>query len=400
MDTRDYLIQIMPTRQQVELFLTRQGPDGWQPNRGWIYEAELGFVHADTMHPGDGEGSVDTFYHYEDDGARQSLNCRDRPCQIHTYGNSFTHGDQVNDGETWQEYLAAAINQPVRNYGVGGYSVYQAYRRMCQVQREGQQMASHIIFNIFDDDHFRNLESWRSIRTGAPSCCGFTLPHLRVEPDNQYVEEVENPLPTPQDVYKLCDPDYVVDAFADDLVLKATLDAIQQQRNDANWKERSRTGDDVSGKVPVDFQHARAQTERRLAKPALFATRCVVEMIERFVKETNKRLMFVPSFDMANMIGELNGQAGYYQPFVDWLKQRGHPVVDMRDAFRDDLHNSRLDVEAHLAQYYICHHTASGNFLTAKTIGPILRDWMEAKPAPSSGPRGSRSPPIAGRGYS
>ena len=29
----------------------------------------------------------------------------------------------MNDGETWQEYLAAHLREPIRNYGVGGYSV-------------------------------------------------------------------------------------------------------------------------------------------------------------------------------------------------------------------------------------------------------------------------------------
>ena len=62
-----------------------------------------------------------------------------------------------------------------------------------------------------------------------------------------------------------------------------------------------------------------AYIEFALEKPALFATRCVVEMIERFVAQTDKRLMFVLSFSGPSMVRELGGQVGYYQPFVDWL---------------------------------------------------------------------------------
>ena len=36
---------------------------------------------------------------------------------------------QVSDGETWQEYLAAHLDEPIRNFGMGGYGVYQACRR-------------------------------------------------------------------------------------------------------------------------------------------------------------------------------------------------------------------------------------------------------------------------------
>ena len=50
-------------------------------------------------------------------------------CRINTYGDSFTQGSQVSDGETWQEILAAHMGEPVRNWGIGGHGVYQAYRR-------------------------------------------------------------------------------------------------------------------------------------------------------------------------------------------------------------------------------------------------------------------------------
>lgn len=58
----------------------------------------------------------------------------DQKPRINTYGNSFTQCHQVSDGETWQEYLAAHLGEPIGNFGTGGHGVYQAYRRML---REG-----------------------------------------------------------------------------------------------------------------------------------------------------------------------------------------------------------------------------------------------------------------------
>ena len=58
-----------------------------------------------------------------------------RPCRINTYGDSFTQCHQVSDGETWQEYLAAHLGEPIRNFGMGGYGAYQAYRRMVREER-------------------------------------------------------------------------------------------------------------------------------------------------------------------------------------------------------------------------------------------------------------------------
>lgn len=44
-----------------------------------------------------------------------------------TFGDSFTHCDQVDDDETWETYLAARLNKNVYNFGVGGYGTDQAY---------------------------------------------------------------------------------------------------------------------------------------------------------------------------------------------------------------------------------------------------------------------------------
>jgi len=57
-------------------------------------------------------------------------NYGDKPCRINTYGDSFTQCHQVSDHETWQKIPAAHLQEPIRNYGIGGWSVYQAYLRM------------------------------------------------------------------------------------------------------------------------------------------------------------------------------------------------------------------------------------------------------------------------------
>ena len=66
--------------------------------------------------------------------------------------------------------MAAHIQEPIRNYGVGGYGVYQAYLRMLKVEKADP--VRHVILNIWDDDHYRNLDSWRSIRFGQRTFCG------------------------------------------------------------------------------------------------------------------------------------------------------------------------------------------------------------------------------------
>ena len=43
-----------------------------------------------------------------------------------TFGSSFTWGDGVQNNETWQYYLSKELDTYVANFGVGGFSAYQA----------------------------------------------------------------------------------------------------------------------------------------------------------------------------------------------------------------------------------------------------------------------------------
>lgn len=381
MNPRTYLEAIVPTREQVEQFLTRAGPDGLSPNRGWTYHAELGWVHADAVHEGDGREGTRTYYHYEDDGARGLGRNRDQPCRIHAYGNSFTHCDQVNDGETWEEYLGSFLQEPVRNYGVGGYSVYQAYRRMRVVERDGPHRASHIILNIWDDDHCRNIDSWRRLRFGRGTQCGFTLPHLRVDRSNDTFEERENLCPGPEDAYRLCDADWVYNTFRDDPVLAMVLNRRQEEGAAGIPLEPVPVSfglrpNPLTDKTP-DMDLRRAHLE-----DSLFATRCVLGLVEKFVEETGKKLMVMLSFGAYNLADPLKGEPRFDEAFAEWLKTRPYPVIDMRDAFAAGLADSKLDVEAYLDRYYIGHHTPAGNFFTAEAVRKAVVEWLDPAPRP------------------
>ena len=246
-EIRAYLKACLPTGEELQRLVAGTGPDGVHPNRGWVYDAELGFVHAPSIHGGDGVDGTNTFYDYEEDGARRLINCPDRPCRVHTYGDSFTHCDQVNDGETWQEYLAAHLREPIRNYGVGGYSVYQAYRRMRTVRDAGQR-AQYVILNIYSDDHYRNLVSWRRSRPARTGRFGVqTRPHLRVHVRTNTCVERDNPIAT-----------------ADDLqpTVRSRLRVRRIRRGSAGVSRAGERRPRVRGRSPISSRRASASASR------------------------------------------------------------------------------------------------------------------------------------------
>ena len=114
-----YLKESAVTRELIDRFL--RGPS-------WArFDPELGYVLGNYL-PSDGIDGSATLSTIQSNGARTSFGYSGKKCRINTYGNSFTLCHQVSDAETWQEYLAGHLGEPIRNFGMGGYGVYQAYR--------------------------------------------------------------------------------------------------------------------------------------------------------------------------------------------------------------------------------------------------------------------------------
>src|SRR5687767_6664757 len=69
----------------------RRGPAGAR------FAPELGYLPGNYL-PADGMDKSTTISTVQSNGARTSFLYTGRRCRINTYGDSFTHGDQVNDG--------------------------------------------------------------------------------------------------------------------------------------------------------------------------------------------------------------------------------------------------------------------------------------------------------------
>lgn len=370
MDARTYLQLHAKSREQIETFLKLDYQDAYDAKGlGWTYDAELGWILVDSIRD-DGIDGSKTYYHYEPTGARQRLHAPDQTARIHTYGDSFTHCDQVSDGETWQEYLAAHLIEPIENYGVGGYSVYQAYRRMLKVERE--HPAEYIVLNIWDDDNFRNLDAWRTLRFGKGSNCGFTLPHINVDLATDTITERDNLCPTPDAVYQLGDLDWLVETFADDPVLASVL-AVMATRTPVQTEEVP-----LGVGLPGEADMLRSQ----LAQKALRATRHLLEKTEAFVNKTGKKLFVVLSYSQGGVLRALQGQPAWDQSLVDFLQTRDYPFIDLRQNHLAEFSRFNLDPATYLARYYNGHYAPAGNFFFAQALKDRFVEWLDPKPLP------------------
>ena len=323
------------------------------------YDAELGYLHIDRDFK-EGVGGAICQYRYDRLDARRMANHADKPCRINTYGDSFTSCEQVSDGETWQEVLAAHLCEPVRNYGIGGYSVYQAYLRMRREERRAP--AKCIVLNIFDDDHYRNLHGWQRFKFGVNrKSPNPTIAHVRVDLEKKEVREVPNPCPTRESVYELCDLESVYRKFKDDVYLHNRLArAAARQRGKP---------------VPAsDFD------DPALTRLALFASMEIVKKVEAFAAAKQRKVLYVLSYNSGTVRRQLKDSTRFDQEFVDFIKQQRLPYVDLLQAHAADYAKFRGSIDEYITRYFIGHYNPLGNFFCATAMKDKLVAMLNPKP--------------------
>jgi hypothetical protein len=324
------------------------------------------------------------------------INYADRPCRINTYGNSFTQCHEVSDGETWQECLAAHMGEPVRNFGIGDYGFYQAYRRMVR-EEAGPLAAEYVILSVFGvDDHLRSIEAWRwlSIADWWRSSGGRLFMfhanpwvHVRLDLNTGQLIERPNPFNTPESLYKLADREFVYEHFKDDLVLKLVV-------TERNGTAADRDELDALAKllnVKTDFSSPQATAATARALRLQYALRCgmhIAEKAQAFAREKNKKLMIVLCYEHSIVEHACGGSPRPDQNLVDFLQRKNIPFVDILTHHVEDFKAFKLSPKEYVLRYYIDrgpqqisgHYKPMGTQFFAFAIKDPVVNLLEPRP--------------------
>ncbi len=349
------------------------------------FDPELGYIPGNYL-PADGVDKSSTISTVQSNGARTSFLYTGRKCRINTYGDSFTHGDQVNDGETWQEYLAAHLGEPIRNFGVGGYGVYQAYRRMIREERTAHR-AENLILYIWGDDHIRSLLRCRhaiiykrwSHRGGTMFHANFWA-HLEMNLQTGRFVEKENPLNTPAALYRMTEPQFMVERLKDDLALQLYAVARGYTR-ELDREKINRLAAHLNYRIEWSREpELPRQALELLDRYSLEATRFVLGRAREFAEQNHKKLLIV-LFDPGRAMKELRESGTRYdQPVVDFLKKERFNYFDMNEVQLSDFARYRIPFDEYMKLYFIGHYNPRGNHFFAYSIKDKIVAWLDPKP--------------------
>jgi hypothetical protein len=123
---------------------------------------------------------------------------------LSSFGDSFTHCDQVNHDETWQTYLSQQAGANVYNFGNGAYGTDQAYLRFKQ---DFPKVKTRIVtLGLITENICRIAAVYRAFSwpgTGMPA----TKPRFEAKGDKLVL--IENPVRSVNEISKLQDINYL-----------------------------------------------------------------------------------------------------------------------------------------------------------------------------------------------
>ena len=392
----EYLKASVVSRHEVDLFL---------PGKEWAtFDPQLGYVLGNSLLPLgiDHSSTIETV---EPNGARRTLLYAGKKVRINTYGDSFTESMQVNDGETWQEYLAGHLGEPVRNFGVGGYGVYQAYQRMLR-EESTDHGAEYLILTICCDDSTRSLyrSRWAAIypwfRGEAERLHLFHAnfwSNVEMDIDTGQFVEKEQLLRTPDSLYRMTDPIWMAEHLKDDLALQLTaysagLIGTLDRKPVSRLAARLHFPFDwtlLPGKTETAGQNGQpmtpmqAQAETLLNRYSQRATIFILEKARDFADRKHRHLLVV-----LNYTTDLEKKAVRDdQEILEYLANKKFDYVDINQAFRDEFQKAKttMSFEDYMKQYLVDgvgHLNPRGNHFVAYTLKDKVVSMLDPKPTP------------------
>ncbi|MCE9613724.1 MAG: hypothetical protein K8T26_05575 [Lentisphaerae bacterium] len=375
----------------IDNLLNPQG-DSWS-----TFDPELGYVPR-TVTMQDGVDGSWSRYTYGPGGWRQLVHYADRPCRVNTYGDSYTQCQQVSDGETWQEVLAAHCGEPIRNFGVGGYGLLQASHRARRVET-GPAGAPFVVLNIYDDDHVRNLDAARWVRTFVDAdppppdrpIMLHGLPWVHVRYDLGAGRFVEHPSPCPNAaaLRALCDPDQFRRTFEHDQIVRLFLAERGVEPPAEDLKEFEALAEALG--IAVDLRRAetrRVEAKRLRIQYGIRSSEHILAEFQDWLRQQGKRLLVLLTYRESYVVDVIEGRPRFDQHLLDFFARTGIPYVDARDLHRADYAAYRLTPAEYLTRFYIppCaaavfgHYTPMANAWFAFAIKPALVRWLDPPP--------------------
>lgn len=317
--------------------------------RDWVENGGLYFTHSAalgwTVKP-NGHAHV---FRSNSRGIRADREYPEQPApgklRLASFGDSFTHGAEVELQDTWQyrlEQLAPDIE--ALNLGVDAYGPDQAYMRYLQ---DGPRLNPHIvIMGVMSENISRTVSVFRPFyvpSTGAP----FVKPRFRI--DGETLELIPNPFPRVEDYLALLDD---TEATLARLGAHDHYYQVLLQRRNASRLPSLRLYRAISSRLPHRDPMQPGFDSDGSYDTRSEAYRITEKLMDSFQTAALQRgslpivLLYPQRADMERLDA---GQARRYRPLTEHLQSRGYAWIDLLDTLSEISPADRFQDGGHYA---------------------------------------------------
>ncbi|MDB9518540.1 hypothetical protein PN466_16465 [Roseofilum reptotaenium CS-1145] len=292
----------------------------------------------------------------------------DNILRITSFGDSFTHGAEVKNHETWQATMEKSSGYEVLNFGVGAFGLDQAYLRY---QKDGKQYESQVVLiGFMVENIYRHINTFRPFYFPQT---GFPLGKPRFILEGGELLEIPNALPTQAHYQKLLQRPQSV------LAEVGAHDRYYNRRYKSSLIDWSPTVRLVRILIQ-EFSDGDRQTWvslNQIYHPESEAFQVTTAIFDRFYQEVQDNgsipiIIIFPRWHDVQDYRTTDNRS--YQPLLDRFAAQGYRYIDLMDLFADE----ELDLsKIFLTEYG--HNSALGNQMIAERILDYLKDLQEAE---------------------
>ena len=308
-------------------------------------------------------------------GLRAQANYAEIPAEgkmrIAAFGDSFTHGDEVEFSETWEERLKKMDSRfEVLNFGVSAFGPDQAYLRY---QEEGKYFHPQmVLIGYISEDLERMVSVFRPFYGGGTH---FPLAKPRFILEENKLKLLENPLPKIEDYRRLLlDPGATLKKLGE----KDYQYQNHYEKSPCDFFAFVRLLKIVSAIVKRRFSENRILDKKDIHYVNSEAFQITARVLKEFYREAARDgakpliLLFPDKYDLEKFRKQ---GITRYAPLENYFRQEGLLYLDLTNAFEREAKNEPVSA--------LCraHYTPRGNEIVAKAVFQFLNENHFLEPA-------------------
>jgi hypothetical protein len=193
------------------------------------------------------------------------------------------------------------------------------------------------------------------------------------------LEEHESRVGSREELYKMTDPDWMLENLKDDLALQMYLYKLGRI-SDIDTEQMEKLAAYLGAGFNPGAGDLRDEVRKLLDSYAYAATKYILNKARAFTEDSGKKLLVIIFDPRIAMRQLLEGKSRVDQEIVDFLEENKFNYFDMNLVHVEDYKDFNLSIDEYYDRYFIGHYNPRGNHFFAYSLKSKVVNWLDPMP--------------------